>query len=138
VRRCLVDTGILYAAADRDDAWNGRATKWLSDFPGRVLLASSIIPEVCYLLNTYLGPDAEVKFVRSLKERALSVEHFANGDLARIEELLQVYHELNLRFVDACTVAVAERLKITEIATTDRRHFSAVKPKHCPAFALLP
>ena len=138
MRRCLVDTGILYAAADRDDAWNGRATKWLSDFPGRVLLASSIIPEVCYLLNTYLGADAEVKFVRSLKERELSVEHFADADLARIEELLQVYHELNLGFVDACTVAVAERLKITEIATTDRRHFSAVKPKHCPAFALLP
>lgn len=138
MRRCLVDTGILYAAADCDDAWNARATKWLNDFPGRVLLASSIIPEVCYLLNTYLGFDAEVKFVRSLKERELSVEQFVNGDMARIEELLQVYHPLNLGFVDACTVAVAERLKITEIATTHRQHFSAVKPKHCPAFTLLP
>jgi predicted nucleic acid-binding protein len=133
-----VDTGILYAAADCDDAWNARVTKWLNDFPGRVLLASSIIPEVCYLLNTYLGLDAEVKFVRSLKERELSIEQFANGDMARIEELLQVYHPLNLGFVDACTVAVAERLKITEIATTHRQHFSAVKPKHCPAFTLLP
>lgn len=133
-----MDTGILYAAADRDDAWNDRAARWLNDFPGRVLLASPIIPEVCYLLNTYLGPDAEVKFARSLKERELSVEHFANGDLARIEELLRIYHELNLGFVDACTIALAERLKITEIATTDRRHFSAVKPEHCPAFTLLP
>jgi len=138
VRRCLVDTGILYAAADRDDAWNDRATRWLNDFPGRVLLASSIIPEVCYLLNTYLGLDAEVKFVRSLKERELLVEHFAIDDLARVEKLLQVYHNLNLGFVDACTIAVAERLKITEIATTDRRHFSAVKPRHCPSFTLLP
>ncbi|MGH8771296.1 MAG: type II toxin-antitoxin system VapC family toxin [Burkholderiales bacterium] len=138
MRHCLVDTGILYAAADRDDAWNDRAAHWLNNFPGRVLVASPIIPEVCYLLNTYLGRDAELKFIRSLKQRELTVEHFTDGDLHRIEELLQVYAELNLGFVDAANVAIAERFKITEIATTDRRHFSAIQPSHCAAFSLLP
>lgn len=138
MKRCLVDTGILYAAADRDDAWHKRAVTWLGGFAGRILIASPIIPEVCCLLNNYLGRDAEIQFVRSLKQRELSVEHFVHDDLARIEELLQTYADLNLGFVDAANIAIAERLRLTDIATTDRRQFSAVKPRHCRSFALLP
>jgi hypothetical protein len=138
MKRCLVDTGILYAAADRDDAWNARAAGWLEGFRGRLLIASPIVPEVCYLLNTNLGPAAEIKFVRALRRRELSIEHPVDADLLRIEELLDLHVKANLGFVDAACVAVAERLRITEIATTDRRHFSAVKPRHCKAFALLP
>ncbi len=41
-------------------------------------------------------------------------------------------------FVDASIVAMAERLKICGILTTDRRHFAAVKPEHCKEFTLLP
>jgi predicted nucleic acid-binding protein len=41
-------------------------------------------------------------------------------------------------FVDATLVAIAERLKLTTIATTDRRHFSRIQPAHVRAFTLLP
>jgi len=34
--------------------------------------------------------------------------------------------------------SVAERLGITTILATDRRHFSLVTPAHSPAFSLLP
>jgi uncharacterized protein len=40
--------------------------------------------------------------------------------------------------VDASVVAVAERLGLAEVATLDRRHFSAIRPKHVTAFTLLP
>jgi len=40
--------------------------------------------------------------------------------------------------VDASVVAVAERLKVTEVFTLDVRHFAAVRPVHVPAFTLLP
>jgi predicted nucleic acid-binding protein len=43
-----------------------------------------------------------------------------------------------LGFVDVSLVAVSERLKISAIATTDRRHFSRIRPKHTAAFRLLP
>jgi hypothetical protein len=33
---------------------------------------------------------------------------------------------------------MAERLKIASIATTDRRHFAGIRPKHVTAFELLP
>lgn len=41
-------------------------------------------------------------------------------------------------FVDASIVAISERLGIPKILTADRRHFSAIQPKHCVAFTLLP
>ena len=42
------------------------------------------------------------------------------------------------RTVDASVVAAAERLGLTEIATTDRRDFSLVSPAHAESFELLP
>ena len=33
---------------------------------------------------------------------------------------------------------IAERLRLTTIATTDRRHFSTIRPTHVEAFELLP
>jgi predicted nucleic acid-binding protein len=39
---------------------------------------------------------------------------------------------------DASVVAVAERLKLTDVATLDRRHFTVVRPNHISALNLLP
>jgi predicted nucleic acid-binding protein len=39
---------------------------------------------------------------------------------------------------DACVAAVAERLEISEIATTDRRDLSRVRTARGQAFTLLP
>jgi uncharacterized protein len=41
-------------------------------------------------------------------------------------------------FLDAAVVATAERLDVTEIATLDRAHFSAVRPRHVAGFTLVP
>jgi uncharacterized protein len=35
-------------------------------------------------------------------------------------------------------VAIAERLRLASIATTDRRHFAAIRPRHREAFELRP
>jgi uncharacterized protein len=53
-------------------------------------------------------------------------------------ELVESYLDLPLGIVDAAVVAIAERLALTEIATLDHRHFSVVRPRHVPAFSLLP
>jgi len=67
----LVDTGVLYALADRDDDWHARADR---------LIAES---------SEVLG-------------------------------------------------ALAERLRVKTIATTDRRHFTTIRPRHERAFTLVP
>lgn len=48
------------------------------------------------------------------------------------------YDDLPLGTTDASVIALAERLGVREIATLDRRYFTAVRPHHIDAFTLLP
>jgi len=134
----IVDTGIVYALADTKDSWHRQAVDFITAYQGRLIVPSPAIPEACYLLNTYLGPSAETEFVKSLVNRELVVEHFNSADLSRCIELLKKHDDSNIGFVDAAIIAIAERLNICKILTTDRRHFSIIKPKHCEALTLLP
>jgi len=66
------------------------------------------------------------------------VEPLETEDITRAAMLVEKYSDLELGFVDATVVATAERLDATEVLTTDRRHFSAVKPSHVGALRLSP
>jgi predicted nucleic acid-binding protein len=66
----------------------------------------------------------------------VALEGVTGEDLARAAALMTAYPEIG--FVDASVVALAERLRLRQIATTDRRHFAAIRPRHAPAFELLP
>jgi predicted nucleic acid-binding protein len=132
----LVDTGILYALADADDRWHDPATGWLEDVSELLLVSVTALAEVAYLLHTRLGPAAELAFVQSLAAGELEVEDLRRQDLARCGEVMRRYPQIG--FVDASIVAMAERLKIDTIATTDRRHFESIRPKHTRAFNLVP
>lgn len=134
----IIDTGMIYALSDKRDKWHKKAVDFVTGFNGRLVVPSPVIPETCYLMNTYLGQAAEHLFIKSLINRELVVEHFTHADLLRCSELLEKYDDANIGFVDAVNVAVAERLKIEKILTTDRRHFSIIRPIHCKGFDLLP
>jgi len=134
----LLDTGIIYALADRSDAWHLRARAFVENFKGTLILPSTVIPEACYLLQTHLSAQAETAFILSIVNRALRLEQVDEDDMNRAVEVMNSYSDLLIGFVDSSIVAVAERLKISAVMTTDRRHFSVIRPKHCPAFTLLP
>lgn len=134
----VMDTGIIYALADRRDAWHGRAVAWFGGFKGRLVVPVTVVPEACYLLNTHLFPEAEAAFVRSLTNGELKLEKVDEADMARALEVLATYADANIGLVDATVVAVAERLKAATILTTDRRHFSLIHPKHRERFLLAP
>lgn len=132
----LCDTGILYALADRDDAWHARAVAFFESERQVLLAPVTVLPEVAYLLRTRLGPAAERAFAESLAEGELAVENLLPGDLSRCAELLSQQPFLGL--VDASIVALAERLKLDSVVTTDRRDFSRVRPRHVDTLRLLP
>ncbi len=134
----IVDTGILYAMADRDDAWHERVKAYLQTQTDTLIVPVTVLPEACSLLNTYLGQEAEKQLIRSLLRREMQLEPLTDSDLRRTLHVLEQYAEANIGFVDATLVAMAERGKIRRILTTDRRHFSLLRPRHCPHFALYP
>ena len=132
----LLDTDVLYALADADDAWHGRARALLARSREVLLAPATVLPEAAWLLRERLGGRAERAFVASLAAGELSVQDLRPADYRRVGALLEDYPEIG--FVDASVVAVAERLRLGAIATTDRRHFAPIRPRHIPAFELLP
>lgn len=124
----VADTGALYALVDRSDAWHERVRSWWVATSRRVLIPTSVLPELCYLLQQRVGSHAELAFVRAVRQREFLLTDVEDRDLPRVEHLLLQYRSLPLGYVDASVVAVAERLKAAEILTTDRRHFPLVAP----------
>ncbi|WP_251060652.1 hypothetical protein [Streptomyces sp. ISL-100] len=59
-------------------------------------------------------------------------------DLSRMVDLVEQYADLPLGAADASVIAVAERLRASDIATIDLRHFRIVRPRHVSALTLLP
>lgn len=134
----LVDTGALYALADETDRWHHPVRAFLERHPDSLILPVTVLPETCYLLNAYLGQEAERRVVASCARGELIIETVTSADLRRCLELLETYADANIGFVDASVVAIAERLNVRRLLTTDRRDFSLIRPRHCPALELLP
>lgn len=85
-----------------------------------------------------IGQAAEEAFIQALEAGEFPVEPLEGEDIARTLALIRQNADLRLGFVDATIVAIAERLDIREILTTDRRHFGTVRPQHARAFTLVP
>jgi predicted nucleic acid-binding protein len=134
----LADTGALYALADRRDAWHERMRRYWEENPEPWLVPASVVPEASFLYGRRLGPQAESDFVGSLAAGVFAVEALESPDYARAADLIRAYGDLPLGFVDASIVAMAERLGIDTVLTTDRRHFAVVRPAHVPRLRLVP
>ena len=134
----LADTGALYALVNRSDAWHLRMRTWWKVNREPILVPVTVIPEATYLIATRLGSSPEAAFVRGLSAGEVEIEPLSPEDITRAADLLTTYADLPLGFVDASIVAMAERLGIDTILTTDRRHFAVVRPAHVPRLRLVP
>jgi hypothetical protein len=95
-----------------------------------------VLTETSWHVEKHLGSATEATFLTSIAEGELDLVELAPQDIARASELITTYAELRLGFVDASVVALAERLKIGQVATIDRRHFTVVRPQHIDALTL--
>ncbi|HKS06240.1 MAG TPA: PIN domain-containing protein [Gemmatimonadaceae bacterium] len=134
----IADTGALFALMDVDDAWHHRVLAWWSRNLQPVIVPVTVLPEATYLLQTRISPAAEIAFVRAIGDEEFAIEHVDPDDIDRAASIMAKYDDFPLGFVDASIVALAERLEVREILTTDRRHFNAIRPAHARSFTLVP
>ena len=132
------DTGVLYAAIDAHDARHDACAALLADPPEALAVPAPVIVELEWLVTSRMSFDEFDGFLESVELGALDVTALQTADYARIRELCRRYHDLPLGLVDASVVALAERLGERVLATLDHRHFSVVRPRHVPAFRLVP
>jgi len=137
----ICDTGPLVAAALSNDADHLACVKLFTDLHAAgtgLLVPGPVIAEVGYLLARESGPRVESLFLRSLADGDFSTVELTTADYARMADLVLTYGSLPLGTTDASVVAIAERLKLTDVATLDRRHFTVVRPNHVNTLNLLP
>ncbi|MGH2762533.1 MAG: type II toxin-antitoxin system VapC family toxin [Thermoleophilaceae bacterium] len=132
----VVDAGPLYAAADADDVDHSESLAALSRSDLRLVVPALVVAEATYFVGARLGPSAESAFLRGLG--AVDVEGPTGEDFARMGALVEQYADFPLGGTDASVVALAERLETPIVLTLDRRHFAAVRPRHCTTLELLP
>jgi uncharacterized protein len=138
----IVDTGPLVAASNADDKHHEVCSEVLRSAHAsgeRLLVPPTVVAEVCYLLaQGSVGPKLESRFLRMFSAGAFVLADLTIEDFDRMAELVEMYGDWPLGGTDASIIALAERLGITKVATLDRRHFLAVRPRHIDAFQLLP
>lgn len=135
----VVDTGVLYAVADRDDPDHVVSQQILADRSAEPLLVPiTVLTETAWLIESRLGPSGEAAFLRAIHLGELTRVDLTAEDWGRVIDLVEQYADLGLGTVDASIVAVAERLDIGVIATLNRRDFAIVRPRHGAAFEIIP
>jgi predicted nucleic acid-binding protein len=131
----LCDTGPLVAAFNKADDNHERCARFLAENWTRLVLPSLAVTEVCHLLADPLrrGSSAlAASFCAAIAEDELRVMEVTPYDYRRMAELMTTNASLRLQAVDACVIALAERLDLREVAALDQRDFAVVAPSHLP------
>jgi hypothetical protein len=132
----LVDTGPLVAVLDRSDPDHAKCVDTLQSIDERLITVWPVITEAMYLLRSFqTAQDALLEMVES---NVVEVLTFETGDISRVRELIRKYRDLPMDFADAALVRVAEREKIRQVFTLDRRDFQIYRPSRLGRFAILP
>lgn len=134
----LVDTNIWLAAGDRSARQHAECAGVLRQHFGELASTVPVIAETAWLLLDRVGAEAQRRYLDMIAAGEVEAVDLVRIDWQRIAELVGVYADLRLDVVDASTIAVAERLDQTTIATLDHRDFRTVRPAHVSAFDLVP
>ncbi len=113
----LCDTGVLLAAGNVKDQAHQACLRLLRRAEGPLLVPSPVLGEMGYLLQSRVGPQAEAAFLKSFSSDGFHVAEIEEEDIRRMAELVETYMDLPLGIVDAAVIAIAQRLRLTEITT---------------------
>lgn len=134
----LADSGVLLAAANHDEDEHDACAALIESNVGALLVSPLVVAEVCYMLSSRHGAEAEALFLDSFADGTLLLARLSEVDMLRMAALVRQYSDLRLGASDASVIALGERLDVVQVATLDRRHFTVVRPMHCDTFSLLP
>lgn len=134
----LVDTNVWLAAADWRSDRHSDCVALLATHASDLASPVPVIAETSWLILDRLGPAAHQQFLGLVGAGHLNAVDLTRADWARSINLCRDYQDLRLDLMDACSIAIAERLDVTTIATMNHRDFTVVRPTNCDAFELIP
>jgi predicted nucleic acid-binding protein len=133
----IVDANVLVGAMNRRDKHHERMRALLDGRDDQFVVTPYVVAEVAHLVQKFAGPSAEIQFMEAVRDGVFRQEELSVPDMERVVELMRQFQDFPLGAADASIIAVAERLKIRDIASIDG-HFRAVRPRGVDFFTLLP
>ena len=137
MERVIADTGFVVALGNRSDQRHADVYPVYRQYPC-ILLPQVVLVEVAYLIGRDAGIVTVANFLQGLPKSRFELISATEVDIARTANLLAQYADSKVDFVDACVMAIAERLQIVTVLTIDQRDFRLVRPIHCEGFTLRP
>ncbi|MBL8162993.1 MAG: PIN domain-containing protein [Anaerolineae bacterium] len=134
----LVDTSFLVALNSRKDQYHAQSVQFVNQNEDDLLLPEVVLPEAAFLIRREGGIPAVLAFMDRLILSEATLQPLSRTDIARAREIMSIYIDARLDFVDCCIMALAERMHINRICTFDRRDFMIFRPAQAAHFELLP
>jgi predicted nucleic acid-binding protein len=134
----ILDTSGLLSAIDASQTHHGAAAAALMQTEAPRLLSPFVLAELDYLLATRVSRSAEQALLGQVADGVYQLEPFDAGDVARANEILDQYADLDLGLADASLVVLSERHDLVDLLTLDERHFRAVRGPGGKPFRVLP
>ena len=134
----ILDTSGLLSAIDGAQTHHRAAAAALRHAEAPRLLSPFVLAELDYLLATRVSRSAEQALLGQVADGVYQIEAFDAGDIARANEILDQYADLDLGLADASLIVLSERHEVLDLLTLDERHFRAVRGLGGKAFRVLP
>lgn len=134
----ILDTSGLLAAIDASQIHHRAAVAALRGAEAPRLLSPFVLAELDYLLATRVSRTAEQALLGQVADGVYQLESFDAGDIARANEIVDQYADLDLGLADASLIVLSERHDVLDLLTLDERHFRAVRGPGGKPFRVLP
>jgi len=134
----ILDTSGLLAAIDASQRHHQAAATALRQAEAPRLLSPFVLAELDYLLATRVSRTAERALLGQVADGVYQLESFDAGDVARANEILDHYADLDLGLADASLIVLAQRHDVVDVLTLDERHFRTVLGPGDKPFRVLP
>ena len=134
----IVDTSGLLAAIDDSQRHHRGAADALRASAGPIVLSPFVLAELDYLVRRRVGAAAASTFLGQVASGAYRLVPMDGDDIARANEVIDRYADLDIGLAEASLVVLAERYRTWDLLTLDERHFRAILGPDDRPFRLLP
>ena len=132
----LVDAGPLIALIHEDDNEHERCRDAFATMDEPLGTVWPVVAEAMHLLS--FSWRAQEALWDMMETGAVEILPIGIDDVPRMKELMRNYRDLPMDLADATLVRVAERERLRQIFTLDRRDFQIYKPSRIGRFIIFP
>ena len=135
MHRHLVDTGVLIAFIDKNEAWHAEVGRALKTVRLPLITTYAVLTETFYFAQRIRGTEAIWSLV---DDGTIKVVQIEEAELPALHTLMTRYADRPMDFADATLVHVAGREGISSILTIDHDDFETYRIGRNKRFRILP